>query len=58
MNPAHLKALRCPICHGELTEQTNGLLCPKDALIFPVRDGMPIMLIEQAIPAAGAASDA
>lgn len=49
MNESYLKALRCPLCQGELTSQDGGLLCAHDGLLFPIRDGMPIMLIEQAI---------
>ena len=52
-NPSWLSVLRCPQCKGELTqaehEGATGLSCAADALFFPIRDGMPIMLIEQAI---------
>ena len=52
-NPSWLNVLRCPQCKGELTpmahEGVAGLACAADALLFPIRDGMPIMLIEQAI---------
>ncbi|TDR32991.1 Trm112 family protein [Hydromonas duriensis] len=53
-----LNALRCPKCKGELIQQkanqdkgATGLLCETDGLLFPIRDGMPILLIEQAISA-------
>ncbi|MGL4767044.1 MAG: Trm112 family protein [Formosimonas sp.] len=49
MNADYLTVLRCPQCKGELTAQEGGLLCAHDQLLFPIRDGMPIMLIEQAI---------
>ncbi len=52
-NPSWLNVLRCPQCKGELTQAQHegaaGLSCAADALLFPIRDGMPIMLIEQAI---------
>ena len=52
-NPSRLNVLRCPQCKGELThaehEGVAGLSCATDALFFPIRDGMPIMLIEQAV---------
>ena len=52
-NPSWLNVLRCPQCKGELTQTEHqgaaGLSCVTDALFFPIRDGMPIMLIEQAI---------
>ena len=49
MNKDYLSVLRCPVCKGELQQQADGVLCASDALLFPIRDGMPIMLIEQAI---------
>ena len=48
MNNATLAVLRCPKCKGTLKSHDQGLLCVHDELLFPIRDGMPIMLIEQA----------
>lgn len=49
-----LQVLCCPKCKGSLEQvqhnDATGLLCKADALVFPIRDGMPIMLIEQAEP--------
>jgi hypothetical protein len=48
---AELKAiLICPHCHSELTEDeaASRLLCTGCGLAFPVRDGIPVMLIEEA----------
>jgi uncharacterized protein YbaR (Trm112 family) len=44
--------LVCPICKGPLQKRpTDGfLVCKADKLAFPVRDGIPIMLVEQAEP--------
>lgn len=53
MNQQTMSVLRCPKCKGLLIEQVDGLLCSTDALVYPIRDGMPIMLIEQAIAASG-----
>ena len=52
MNESYLKALRCPLCKNPLTPKDGGLLCAHDNLLFPIRDGLPIMLIEQAIKVA------
>lgn len=41
--------LVCPQCHGELQERADGLFCAHDALLFPIRDGLPVMLLEEAI---------
>jgi uncharacterized protein YbaR (Trm112 family) len=52
--------LVCPQCHGELEERDNGLLCAREGLLFPMRDGLPVMLLEEAtkISAPDAAPDA
>lgn len=45
-----IKILACPLCKGELTPTTagDGLLCPPCALIYPIRNGIPIMLPDEA----------
>ncbi|MDH4394329.1 MAG: Trm112 family protein [Limnobacter sp.] len=50
---AHLvHVLVCPICKGKLEKRlTDGyLVCKADKLAYPVRDGIPIMIVEQAVP--------
>jgi uncharacterized protein YbaR (Trm112 family) len=54
-----LRILACPVCHGELealydTEPEAdsgpcGLACAACAVVYPVRDGIPVMLKEEAI---------
>ena len=48
-----LKILACPLCKGELTPTASGdgLLCPPCALVYPIRNGIPIMLPDEALPA-------
>ncbi|HXK55518.1 MAG: Trm112 family protein [Gammaproteobacteria bacterium] len=45
-----LDILVCPICKGKLTYQkrANELICPVDRLAYPIRDGIPVMLEEEA----------
>lgn len=45
-----LGLLVCPICKGELIfrKESAELVCFADALAYPVRDGIPVMLIEEA----------
>ena len=45
-----LDILVCPKCKGELTidHDKSGLVCSRCRLRYPVRDGMPIMLIDEA----------
>ncbi len=42
--------LVCPICKGPLTHlRAQGeLICPRDKLAFPVRDGIPVMIEAEA----------
>jgi uncharacterized protein YbaR (Trm112 family) len=45
-----LDILVCPDCKGELDyrEDEERLVCKKCGLKYPVRDGIPVMLIEEA----------
>jgi uncharacterized protein len=45
-----LEILACPICKGNLQYQKDPeeLICKADALAFPVRDGIPVMLEDEA----------
>ena len=47
-----LEILVCPKCKGplEYKEKQSLLLCHACRLSYPVRDGIPIMLIDEAIP--------
>lgn len=40
--------LVCAECHGTLTERGDELVCDVCGLRYPVRDGIPIMLPEEA----------
>jgi uncharacterized protein YbaR (Trm112 family) len=46
-----LDILACPKCKGDikLTEKEDGLICEKCKLLYPIRDGVPVMLIDEAI---------
>ena len=45
-----LAILVCPLCKGDLRydRQSSELLCVADGLAFPIRDGVPVMLAEEA----------
>ena len=55
-----LDILSCPQCKGPLAyhAQKNTLTCQKDRLIFPIRDNIPILLVEEAQPLTKRKSDA
>jgi uncharacterized protein YbaR (Trm112 family) len=42
--------LVCPACHGELEqrEEESVLACTSCGLKYPVRDGIPVMLVDEA----------
>jgi hypothetical protein len=50
-----LEILACPKCKGDivLNEQGDGLVCTACRLMYPVRDDIPIMLIDEALPLEG-----
>lgn len=47
-----LEILACPKCKGdvELVEEKSGLVCKNCKLLYEIKDGIPIMLIDKAIP--------
>lgn len=51
IDPQLLEILACPLCKEsvKLTEDKKGLKCVKCKRIYPIRDGIPIMLIEEAV---------
>lgn len=50
MDPRLLEILVCPICKGPLTwrREAAELVCKADRLAYPVKDGIPVMLEEEA----------
>jgi uncharacterized protein YbaR (Trm112 family) len=50
MDPKLLEILVCPLCKGPLHYQKSAqeLICKADRLAFPIRDGIPVMLEEEA----------
>jgi uncharacterized protein YbaR (Trm112 family) len=47
-----LEILACPKCKGDvhLTEKEDGLICSSCKLLYPIKDDIPVMLIDEAIP--------
>mgnify|MGYP001151949614 CR=1 FL=1 len=50
MDSKLLEILVCPICKGPLVylKEAQELVCNADALAFPIRDGIPVMLEDEA----------
>ena len=47
-----LQILACPKCKGDikLNDKEDGLVCDTCRLLYQIRDGIPVMLIDEAIP--------
>lgn len=47
-----LEILACPQCKGPvvLNQEQNGIVCRSCRLCFEIRDGIPIMLLDEAKP--------
>jgi len=50
VDPKLLDILVCPICKGPLLYRKGEqeLLCKPDRLAYPIRDGIPVMLEDEA----------
>ena len=48
MDKKILDILVCPLCKGELILKGPALICCFDRLVFPIRDGIPVMLENEA----------
>ncbi|MGN6083821.1 Trm112 family protein [Trinickia sp.] len=50
MDARLLEILVCPICKGPLTydRAQQELICHADKLAYPIRDGIPVMLVDEA----------
>ena len=50
MDTRLLDILACPVCKGPLRHERKEalLICRADRLAFPIRDGIPIMLEDEA----------
>ena len=43
-----LDIIACPVCKGKLKLVDNELCCPFDQLAFPIHDGIPVLIAEEA----------
>ena len=57
INEELLRILVCPKSHGPLEQRGDWLYCEESGLRYPIRDGIPVMLIDQAEPIPNAESD-
>lgn len=47
-----LDILACPKCKGDiqLNDKNDGLICKACKLVYPIKDDIPVMLIDEALP--------
>lgn len=47
-----LDILACPKCKGDvhLTDKQEGLVCNACKVMYPIKDDIPVMLIDEAVP--------
>ncbi len=50
INKELLDILACPKCKGDifLNENEDGLICKECKLLYPIKDEIPVMLIDEA----------
>jgi uncharacterized protein YbaR (Trm112 family) len=50
IDPRLLEILVCPLCKGPLVfrREAGELICRPDRLAYPIKDGIPVMLEEDA----------
>ena len=50
INPSLLAVLACPLCKAEvkLTADDRGLKCVSCHRVYPVRDDIPVMIVDEA----------
>ncbi len=48
LDPRLLEILCCPACHGDLAERPDCLKCRGCGRVYPIEDGIPVMLVDHA----------
>jgi uncharacterized protein YbaR (Trm112 family) len=51
ISPELLEILACPKCKGDvrLDQTREGLVCESCKLLYPIKDDIPVMLIDEAV---------
>lgn len=48
IDPQLLDIIACPACHGALAEKADELVCQVCGYAYPVRDDIPVLLVDEA----------
>ncbi len=43
-----LEILACPVCRGSVRQEDEKIVCTQCGRRYPVKDGIPVMLVEDA----------
>ncbi len=51
IDPLLLSILACPACQSDVIEKDGRIVCTNApcALTYPIRDGIPVMLVDEAV---------
>ncbi len=52
LDPNLIPILACPVCKGPLVSKPSlpdALVCQADRLVFPINNGIPVLIEEEAI---------
>ena len=60
IDPRLLEILICPACRGEIRalDDDAGIECRACQRVYPIRDGIPVMIVEEASLPEGSPPDA
>ena len=48
LNKKLLEILACPVCKSSVELKGNKIICHKCKKYYPIRDGIPVMLVDEA----------
>ena len=48
LDPQLLEMLACPVCKTPIKEEGDRLVCVRCGRRYPIRNGIPVMLVEEA----------
>ncbi len=57
MDDRLLEVLACPACHGGVRAEAEEIVCKECGRRYPIRDGIPVMLIDESTRAEEAGGD-
>ncbi len=58
IDPELLSILACPSCKAPVKQQSDRLVCTECGRRYPIRDGIPVMLVDEAEGGAAGAGPA